>query len=223
MDNNSKTFSLDKESEEYKKIEGILTRIASENDIDGVEDITLRISENQGTVKFAIIPALLAGYGAYQGGKSLYENTFMGDEQTVLSKVVKQLVEKKTTPEQIQVMMTQAMNEHTTPAKVDTNVKKNVSRKRNTVKKKLPAAMPVKDETGASAIGGGLTPNNQNTKKFDGSSNSFMGQGSGKGTVDTSGAAGAAGVQNAGFVKPGTKTNPDGTVIKEDDQTVNEE
>ena len=49
---NSNTIKLEKES--YQKLEEVIKKIASENKIENVENVEVRLSKNGGIVKFAI-------------------------------------------------------------------------------------------------------------------------------------------------------------------------
>jgi len=52
---NSNTIKLEKES--YQKLENIIKKIASENKIENVENIEIKLSKNSGVVKFAGKPS----------------------------------------------------------------------------------------------------------------------------------------------------------------------
>ncbi len=54
---NSNTVSITKESSEYQVIEGIIKKIASENEIDSVESVKIVLSAEQGLVGFKIAEA----------------------------------------------------------------------------------------------------------------------------------------------------------------------
>ena len=51
---NSTMFQINKESEEFKTLESILTKIASDNKIDNVEEIRMLVSKDNGVIKFRI-------------------------------------------------------------------------------------------------------------------------------------------------------------------------
>jgi len=51
---NSNTVSLTKESSEYQAIEGIIKKIASENEIDSVESVRIALSAEEGLIGFKI-------------------------------------------------------------------------------------------------------------------------------------------------------------------------
>ncbi len=54
---NSNVVSLTKESSEYQVIEGIIKKIAMENDIDSVESVKIVLSADNGLVGFKIAEA----------------------------------------------------------------------------------------------------------------------------------------------------------------------
>jgi len=49
---NSNTFSFEKE--EYKKLENIIKKIASENEIKNVSGVNIKLSQKEGTINFSI-------------------------------------------------------------------------------------------------------------------------------------------------------------------------
>jgi len=51
---NSNTVSLTKESSEYQTLEGIIKKIASDNEINSVESVNISLSENEGLIDFKI-------------------------------------------------------------------------------------------------------------------------------------------------------------------------
>lgn len=61
---NSNTVSITKESSEYQVIEGIIKKIASENEIDSVESVKIVLSAEQGIVGFKIAEATEALEGS---------------------------------------------------------------------------------------------------------------------------------------------------------------
>ena len=49
---NSNTFSLNKESSEFKALEEIVTKIATDNKIEGVDSIHISLSKDDGLIGF---------------------------------------------------------------------------------------------------------------------------------------------------------------------------
>jgi len=120
---NSNTFSINKESEEFQSIEDIIKRIASENKIENVEEVQIKISKDGSTVKFAILPGLGAigaisqipavQQGAQQVGNAVQqgaEQVGVADNPTeTIQNAVLTLAQRGTSLEEIQGYLSSIM------------------------------------------------------------------------------------------------------------------
>ena len=87
---NSNTFSINRESKEFQSIEDIIKRIASENKIENVEEVQIKLSKDEGMVKFSAdqigmggIPGAIMNNPAVQQGAQQVSNAIQQGGQAV--------------------------------------------------------------------------------------------------------------------------------------------
>jgi hypothetical protein len=102
---NSNTFSINRESKEFQSIEDIIKRIASENKIENVEEVQIKLSKDGSTVKFAFdMPGGIVGQVAQQAVQQAGTNPTETIQNAVL-----QMAQSGTPLDQIQGYLSSIM------------------------------------------------------------------------------------------------------------------
>jgi len=106
---NSNTFSINKESEEFQSIENIIKRIASENKIENVEEVQIKLSKDGSTVKFAFdMPVGAMGGIVGQVAQQAVQQAGTNPTETIQNAVL-QMAQSGTPLDQIQGYLSSIM------------------------------------------------------------------------------------------------------------------